>query len=1213
MSSTLKRSRDDADQPARSQGPDEPRAKASTTSRGPVDLRVPAVLQRAVDEAARLLGATGAVLCVLDPETGGLKFAHESGSSRKHTRFWARSVEVNDGTGLIARAMSERRLMVTGDYVVDRSFTHSPGADRAVARLGYRSVLIAPLLIEDRAAGVLAAFSSRWEAFDENHAAVIGALADHAASAIANAQLIAELAGSREQLAQRVDEQRTLTEIAARLTSIRQPDELLQFAVNEATRLLEADGGLIDRVDEEGLIRWAFGARVTDAGARRILRGLELRVGQGLFGLAVAERRIAVTGDYGTDPRFEHAPGADAVVRRIGIRSLIAAPLIADNQALGVLGIYSGQPDFFDGSAVELMGLFADHASVAIANSRLIDELGSSQAELERRAEAERSLRDISARISALHDQSDVLQLTVDESARLVDADGAILELLDANDGLLHWSFDSGLRGKFDPGYVRGLTLPVGVGLTGRAVADGRVLVAGENLASEFPPSAESDEFFRTTGFESMIAAPVIGEVGATGAIEVYSTRPHAFGEADAELIGALATQAAIAITNARLIDELDRSRSQLAERVETERTLRAITERIAGIRDPDEVLQEIVDKAQRLLKTDGAHLTLLSDDGATLTPVVVAGTADEPTREWLQVQRFPLNGGMNGLAAGLGRPLWTADYLVDPRIPHEQDDQATADRLGLRGMAVAPLRAPEGDIAGTLAISWRTPHEVSEEEMDLLQVLADQAAIALAGARLDALLRESEARYRNLVENSPDLVWAIDADARFSFVSDTCERLTGWKPEELIGDHFGAIVHPSSSDVAQRDWTAQMAEGEHELRGRLDLLHRDGHAIPAEFLARTRIEGGRFVGANGSVRDMTERDELERQLRESEERYRFLVDNSPDVIFSIDAERHFTYLSDTIERIVGRRASELLGADFGSIIEERSLPEALAAWNRAAAEPTLAQTVPLTLTRSDGGTVPVEVNVVGVSEGGVFKGVQGVTRDISERDRLERELRKQAVALAASDERAHLARELHDSVTQALFSMTLITRSIEVLLGKDPSAATERIATLRELQRDALAEMRALIFELRPGSLEQDGLAQALRTHTAAVQGRIGLPVAFEADLPARLPLEVEEALYRIAQEALHNVVKHAGARQVRVAITTDATSVRLVIADDGAGFDEAIIPPGHLGLAGMRVRAEKIGAVLELRTRVGQGTTITVVAPAVARAESAGTIVRT
>src|SRR5438094_819688 len=139
----------------------------------------------------------------------------------------------------------------------------------------------------------------------------------------------------------------------------------------------------------------------------------------------------------------------------------------------------------------------------------------------------ERSLRDISARISALHDQSDVLQLTVDESARLVDADGAILELLDANDGLLHWSFDSGLRGKFDPGYVRGLTLPVGVGLTGRAVADGRVLVAGENLASEFPPSAESDEFFRTTGFESMIAAPVTGECGATGAIEVYSTRPH--------------------------------------------------------------------------------------------------------------------------------------------------------------------------------------------------------------------------------------------------------------------------------------------------------------------------------------------------------------------------------------------------------------------------------------------------------------------------------------------------------------------------------------------------------------------------------------------------------------------------------------------------------------------------------------------------------------
>jgi PAS domain S-box-containing protein len=857
----------------------------------PVPSDVPSVLQHAVEEAARLVGASGGVICVLDPETAKLRYAHEAVSSRRQIRFWARSVEVNDGTGLIARSMSERRLLVTGDYVADRSFTHAPSADRVITRLGYRSLLVAPLLIEDRAIGVLSVFSGRWEAFNEDHMALVGALADHAAGAIANAQLIADLAESREQLAHRVDAQRTLSEIAARLTSIRQPDELLQYAVSEATRLLDADGGLIDRVDEEGWIRWGFGAGVMDEAVREILRNLELRVGEGLFGLAVAEREIQLTGDYEADARFVHAPGADEVVRRIGIRSLIAAPLIADDEALGVLGIYSNRPDFFDDDDVELLALFADHASVAIANSRLIDELASSQAELEHRAEAERSLREI--------------------------------------------------------------------------------------------------------------------------------------------------------------------------------------TERIAAIRDPDEVLQRIVDEAQRLLRTDGAHLTLMSDDRTHLRPVVVAGTADESTRQWLQEQKFPLHGGMNGLAAGLGRSLWTADYLTDPRVPHEADDQLTAARLGLRAMAVAPLRAPEGEIAGTLAISWRTAREVSDEEIDLLQVLADQAAIALAAARLDSLLRESEGRYRHLVENSPDLVWAIDESARFTFVSDTCERLTGWKPEELIGGHFRSIVHPSSADVADRDWTAGIPEGSHELRGRLNLLHRDGHSIPAEFLARATILDGRFVGANGSVRDMTER------------------------------------------------------------------------------------------------------------------------------DRLEVELRRQAAALAAGDERAHLARELHDSVTQALFSMTLITRSIEVLLGRDPDAAAEKIATLRDLQRDALAEMRALIFELRPGSLEQDGLVHALRTHTAAVQGRIGLPIMFESDLADRLPAEVEDALYRIGQEALHNVVKHAAAREVRVELKLADEGVRLLVADDGTGFDAAKVPTGHLGLAGMRVRAEKIGAVLQVRPTKGKGTTVAVLAP--------------
>ena len=187
----------------------------------------------------------------------------------------------------------------------------------------------------------------------------------------------------------------------------------------------------------------------------------------------------------------------------------------------------------------------------------------------------------------------------------------------------------------------------------------------------------------------------------------------------------------------------------------------------------------------------------------------------------------------------------------------------------------------------------------------------------------------------------------------------------------------------------------------------------------------------------------------------------------------------------------------------------------------------------------------------------GRFAGIHGAARDVSDRERLERDLRRQAGELAAGEERAHLARELHDSVTQALFSMTLVSRSMELLLDRDPDAARGQLLQLRDLQREALAEMRALSSSSGPGNLEQDGLTHALRTHASALQGRIGLPIVVESSLDERLPLAIEEVLYRISQEALHNVVKHAGARQVRLEVGRTASGVRLRVVDDGKGFD--------------------------------------------------------
>ena len=579
----------------------------------------------------------------------------------------------------------------------------------------------------------------------------------------------------------------------------------------------------------------------------------------------------------------------------------------------------------------------------------------------------------------------------------------------------------------------------------------------------------------------------------------------------------------------------------------------------------------------------------------------MVAGAGEAADQSWLLAKRFPLDGGINGLAAQQGEPVWTSDYLADPRIPHEADDTEVAERLGLRGMASAPLRAPGGEVIGTLAISTARPRTFADEELDLLQGLADQAAIAITNSTLLTRLTESEARYRYLIERAPDLVWSIGPDARLTFLSDAVVRLTGRQPGELLGEHFGALVHESSSDVASFDWTSRMETGTQEVRGRVNLAGADGEPIPAEFIAAARLdENGRFLGANGSVRDMREQERLEQELRDSEGRYRFLVENSPDVVFSTDAEGRFTFMSDSMERMTGWRPDQLVGEHFSKVVERDSVDEASSRWTALTLEPAREQIALLILEGSDGRRVPVEVSAIGmVDDDGRFAGIHGATRDISERARLERELRRQAGELAAGEERAHLARELHDSVTQALFSMTLVSRSVEMLLDRDTDAARVQLTQLRDLQREALAEMRALIFELRPGNLEQDGLIRALRTHTAAIQGRIGLPVVVETSFQDRLPLAIEEVLYRIAQEALHNVIKHAAARQVRVDLARSGAGVRLRIEDDGKGFDPLRVPDGHLGLAGMRARADRIGAEFTCRSAPGRGTTIEVVVP--------------
>ena len=215
-------------------------------------------------------------------------------------------------------------------------------------------------------------------------------------------------------------------------------------------------------------------------------------------------------------------------------------------------------------------------------------------------------------------------------------------------------------------------------------------------------------------------------------------------------------------------------------------------------------------------------------------------------------------------------------------------------------------------------------------------------------------------------------------------------------------------------------------------------------------------------------------------------------------------------------------------------------------------------------------------------------------------RERETRLLYEQAQELAALQERQRLARELHDSVSQALYGISLWAHTVrEALESSEPEQAEAAIEDVLTLAEAGLAEMHALIFELRPESLETEGLVAALTKQVEALRARYKLTV--EADLVDEpdLSLEKKEALYRIAQEALHNIVKHARASNVVLRLARQEREVFLEVCDNGKGFDPTGPFPGHLGVLSMQERVTKIGGTLTIESAPGQGTCIRVRVP--------------
>jgi len=458
--------------------------------------------------------------------------------------------------------------------------------------------------------------------------------------------------------------------------------------------------------------------------------------------------------------------------------------------------------------------------------------------------------------------------------------------------------------------------------------------------------------------------------------------------------------------------------------------------------------------------------------------------------------------------------------------------------------------------------------------------------------------LCESESRYRSIVELCPDGIVVVDE----SGIVTSCNRAfaagTGYDVQELVGRHFADMPTVSNpQDTSRyRELFRAVAAGERFASFELSWTCKDGTVRTGETHAAAMMVDGEFRGIQAVIRDTTERAMAERLVRESEEKYRSLVDRANDGIVIVQGTV-LRFVNRRAAEMLGYREEELLGTDFRRTIAPEYIDEIVDRYRRRLGGEDVPSIYETVLIARDGERIDVETNVALIHYQGE-PSVLTLLRDISERKRVEKAMRDLSHRLVRmqEDERRSIARELHDQTGQMLTYLSLLLDKCTLLPSGD-IAGTLREA--KDVVGNVIGQVRNLALGLRPSTLDSLGLLPTLLWHFEQYTSQTQIQVGFtHSGLAGNLPPEVSIAAYRIVQEALTNVARHAGVREVTVRGRADAEALELQIEDRGPGFlPGQVRASGGLGI--MHERVTLLGGSLVVESTPGAGTRITAVLP--------------
>ncbi|WP_412062641.1 PAS domain S-box protein [Rubrivirga sp. IMCC45206] len=520
------------------------------------------------------------------------------------------------------------------------------------------------------------------------------------------------------------------------------------------------------------------------------------------------------------------------------------------------------------------------------------------------------------------------------------------------------------------------------------------------------------------------------------------------------------------------------------------------------------------------------------------------------------------LAGGTDNLADWLRRPRSRPPVLVIAATPADED---AALQGGADGVVAPDASAPEAVRAARHA---RARHAHAQTDADL---------------------------YRLMVESVADLVTVVDATGRTEYASPAAFEQTGRTAEQIVADPTFATIHPDDLDRVLAAFAEGFLSGD-----RTTLRYR---VIDPEGQTRVLESRGRAVAGPGGVpygivtsRDVTARTETERRLVESESRYRTVVRALPDVVsrlqadglvldFHVPAQFETEFAADAL---IGKRLQDVIPRDLADKFE------AAAAQIAARGEPVAYDYE----TAADGRRLFREVRMAPLGDGELLSMLRDVTPLREHEQALERsraELRALATHLQdiREEERTRLSREVHDVLGQQLTAIRLGIGWFGRHYAED-APALKRLESVRETIDETIRHVREIASDLRPGVLDDFGLASATTWQAKRFEERTGTTCHVDVHGAVEPPADVATAAFRVLQEALTNVARHADAGHVAVTLVLAPTALRLVVADDGRGFDPARTRRRSLGLVGMRERAGALGGTLDVDGTPGQGTRV-------------------